>query len=388
MRYISPILLQRLSDNFQIGTKAPSAKVFFFDTDGNRITAPRVLKVDIERRFDMYSAEFEVELDNTWGWLSPHYSFDKFPFLLGEVDRGDPVNNPWGRDIIYPNRKIEIHLGYGDELIKNLTGLIDRVVINAETKTITLTGRDMYKHLIEQTIKDTHEWKETPAKDIIVELVEELGLEIEAEEVLEEGTGEPYVVPELSTERARAYDYYVAELLETTYSNIHADESGKIKLYHIPEVSQHDREDYVLDEFINLTEAEFTTEDFDIFTNVIIEGPGEENDNGNGSLASFQNDFLRYTVCMGQHREKVIRVPWADTYNKKKQAARTFFRRKRQSLFAITVGAVGHPGIELYDIARISEHVTTASQKYLTQSIRTTFDENGYFDLIDLELAI
>ena len=109
---------------------------------------PGVISVETNWNVDATAASFTVVCQNKDGLLSPDYYFGKTPMALAL--RGH-LDSPW-RGQLKPNTKIEIHWGYGEYPVRNLTGLIDNVEINAVAQTITIRGRSMSKLLITNTV--------------------------------------------------------------------------------------------------------------------------------------------------------------------------------------------------------------------------------------------
>ena len=380
MRVISEQLIQYISDRFQIKTKEPRALVYFFHPETNEMMRlDKVVSINIDRRHDSQCVEWSIEADNTWGWVTYNYLYVKHPDTLQGIDRGDPQNNPWER-VIWPNAKVEIHLGYGEEIHRQIVGLVDSVKINAKSKTIHIAGRCMYKKMMVQTPKDEHSYANTSVKDIVAEQVTLAGLDAEVNDILVTGTTTPYIVPLYEIKRGETYDEKISEVIRTTNSRLYCRHDGIIVLEPRPDPNQQQLEDHVLDEYINLTSAEYNTEDRDTWTNLVI--------TDGTNIDAFHDGFLKDILCRGQFREQIIEVPWADTYEKRLMAARAIFREMKRSLYTITVGTIGNPALELYDLCRVSEHVTTASMKYYIKSIRTSFSHSsGYIELIELELA-
>ncbi|MNR48848.1 hypothetical protein D3C85_1681350 [compost metagenome] len=104
-------------------------------------------------------------------------------------------------------------------------------------------------------------------------------------------------------------------------------------------------------------------------------------------MSSFEDAYIRDIILQGQFREEVVEVPWANTYEKRRQAALSRFRRYKQKIRTVTVGCVGHPGIELYDLCRVNERISQTTKKYTVKSIRSSFSKEGYIELMDLEYA-
>ncbi|WLR50027.1 hypothetical protein LC040_12110 [Bacillus tianshenii] len=387
MRLIHPDLLQYLSSQFQISGRAPNQAVFLFNKNTNeQMRLDRVMSIDVDQRWDTPAGEFRIVADNQDGWLSPDYAEWKIDDL-SRMDRGQPSHNPWSDawpGVIWPNTKVEIWLGYGTEndLLKQITGLVDTVAMNAEMQTITITGRTMYKKVLVETPNitgESYKYTNTTARDILIDIHSRIGLSISASPILIHGTNSIYDVKEFEIKRGRTWDSYVSDLILSTYTRIHSNSDGVTIVEPVPQYSQSSQADHVLDETINLQSLSYRIDDIDIFSNVLV-----KSENG---MNAYVNSFFRDHVMNGQFREEVLDIPWADTEAKRQMAAAAFFRRMRQKFRSISVASVGHPGIELYDLCRVKEIVSTASAKYVVKGIRTSYSEQGYFDFLELEFT-
>lgn len=382
MRPIHPFLLEYVSNRLQIGNRAPNQAVFLYHpATGERMRLERVRSIDLDVKWDAPAGSFQIEADNRDGWLSPDFAAWKWDDF-SRIDRGDPYHNPWTR-VIWPNTKIEIWLGYGSEndLLKQMTGLIDSVSINAASRTISIKGRSLYKKLLVETpdLKDpTFIYKNTTVKDIIVDFHHRVGVPIEAEPILILDTPDVYDIAEFTIERGKTFGSYIQDLVLSSYTFIGSDPDGKTILKPIRDYDQNDPIDHVLDEAVNITELEYSIDDMDVNANIIIKS--------GDVIEPFESVWLRNSVANGQFREEVIDLPWANTKEKRKMAAVTHFRRTKQRMRQISISTVGHPALELFDICRVKEMISTATANYAIKGIRTSFTEQGYFDFLDLEI--
>ncbi|MDQ0176731.1 M48 family metallopeptidase [Bacillus chungangensis] len=404
MRPINHQLLQFLSMRHQVAEREPSASVFIINPNsGERMRVDRVFSVDLDRDAEARAMSFRFSADNTSGWLSPDYDPKKLDdAVINKIfNRGNPWGNPWasmnGKKIFWPNTKVEIHLGYGDEQLPQLVGYIDDIQINAESATISVQGRSLYKRIIEGTAPEEITYKDHYAEEIIVDLHKRAGVPITADQILLP-TGERYKIKEFKIERAEAWESAVSKLLEGTYSYIKTGYDGSSILKQIPQYDQVvDKAVHILDEAHNLTKLGYKITDYDIYNRLTFkieeeveteEVDKQENEDKTTKITryeSFDNQTFRDVFCGGQVREDIINIPWADTFAKRELAAKALFRKFRQRYRTMSVSAVGHPALEIYDLCGVRDHISTASQRYYIKAIRTTFSEQGYFDLIELE---
>lgn len=385
---INHTLLQHLSTIFQMKDRSPVCAVqVYHPITGQRMQLERIDSVEVDRRYDAPAAEFSVVLDNTAGWYSPDYNYKKFGKFTDLAGVGVQDGNPWP-GVLWPNTVVEIWLGYGKDYRKIVTGLIDTISITAGGRTLTVKGRSMYKKLLVETVKP-HQlndkkngklvYKNKSVKYIVDDIHKKVGVPINSTDIKIWGTNETYIVPSLELERGQTYDSCINDLITSTYARVWSDPNGRTIMRPVRILQPNATPNVVLDEAINLTDLDYSIEDQDIKTNLVIKC-GKH-------VSMFEDAYLRKNICRGQYREEVIELAWANTKAKRAQAAKAYFRKYKQSLRAVSLGVVGNPVLELYDLARVYEHTSQATANYMIKSIRSTFSSAGYFDIIDAEIA-
>jgi murein DD-endopeptidase MepM/ murein hydrolase activator NlpD len=111
-----------------------------------------VQSVDIESQYEMESAEARIVLVNKEGIYNPDYEPGSFPDFYKESPWSYYVNGTHV-SVLSENTPIRIYLGYGNNLMRVFTGLIDKVDIVGDT--ITITAYDMYKKIREKVLTET-----------------------------------------------------------------------------------------------------------------------------------------------------------------------------------------------------------------------------------------
>ena len=127
------------------------------------ITLNNIESCDIVHSLEQDSAEAIITIPNPDGFYSPDYN----PYYFPEVFESSPFSYFMGgfqAGVLSNNTPIRIYMGYGEEMIRVFTGLIDKVDITSNPPTITITARDMYKKISDKVLTET---KQYPAVDLI-----------------------------------------------------------------------------------------------------------------------------------------------------------------------------------------------------------------------------
>lgn len=118
---------------------------------------------DIVQSLEQDSAEAIIRIPNPDGYYSPDYN----PYYFPEVFESSPFAYFMGgfqAGVLSNNTPIRVYMGYGEEMIRVFTGLIDKVDISNNPPTLTITARDMYKKISDKVLTET---KQYPAVDLI-----------------------------------------------------------------------------------------------------------------------------------------------------------------------------------------------------------------------------
>jgi flagellum-specific peptidoglycan hydrolase FlgJ/murein DD-endopeptidase MepM/ murein hydrolase activator NlpD len=127
------------------------------------ITLTEIESCDIVDSLEQDSAEAIITIPNPDGFYSPDYN----PYYFPELFTSSPFAYFMGgfqTGVLSNNTPIRIYMGYGEELIRIFTGLIDKVDIKNSPPRITITARDMYKKISDKVLTET---KQYPAVDLI-----------------------------------------------------------------------------------------------------------------------------------------------------------------------------------------------------------------------------
>lgn len=385
IEYTDPIptaqLFEYLSTAFQTGDKKPRARLRIYDSSGNGNVydlTDDVISFDMDRRWDAPASECTVVLDNSHGKFSPDYNPFKFPGV--EL----PISH--FQYMFFPNTKFQIFVGYGSHLYLMFTGFIDRVNISAHSDVLEFKGRNAYKKLLTQVMEPAagkFYYTNWIASDIIADLVTKAGLTVEFDttQVLEGGILIPYVIPGVSFEYGQIYHDGINQVLETIYHRLYGTRLGTIRLEQIDFKNQTDVEDYTYDDIVYLKNMQYNIDDLNIRTHVRV--------SGGGGADTFRDDYLWKVVCLGERRVASVQAPWwADTTAKRELIAKSIFLQMTRKLRLASFAAVGNPALEIGDLIRLSERISTVTAKYQVSGIKTHFDRStGYHDIIDVEYA-
>lgn len=135
------------------------------------IVLENVENIDIAVSLDQETATATVLISNIDGYFSPSYN----PYFFPELSSPSPFNY-WAAGyqlgIISNNTPIRIYLGYGLNLLRVFTGLIDKADFDAAPPHITITARDMYKKISDKVLTET---KKYPDIDMVENVLESTG---------------------------------------------------------------------------------------------------------------------------------------------------------------------------------------------------------------------
>lgn len=393
MKPLHEALEQSIANKYQIAThrRAPVQYVyvhnrFYGDEKKDKMKVkvarlPGVIEIDTKWAVESPAGSFSIVCENEDGLLTPDYYYEKFP--IHHAMRGH-LHSPWIGQLDI-NTKIEIHFGYGDRTLREMTGLIDDVSVNPEDQTITIKGRSMYKRMIDNTCKPAPGYKYTlpkksSARGALERLFKYAGVEVyDPKHIYEPHTGKWYTVDGEQGKRSQNYDEVARKITDTTNHSIFENQYGRVTWFETPAFYQEQKAVYTIDGERVITEMEYSHNDTKLFGTVLV-GQGEEKK----GYTPFSNKYIRDQILGGAHKEKKIDVEWADTRSKRKLAAVAEFRRMLYEFKKISVTIPANPALQLYDVVRIDERISTQQFNYHVRSINTTYDENGLFQKLEL----
>lgn len=126
---------------------------------------PNIISVEVDDQFESEAREARVTISNPKGYFSPDYNPAYFPELAGLTSPWSYYVNGFHIGVLSENTPIRIYLGYGQQLIRVFTGLIDKVDMATEGATLEISCRDMYKRIIEKVITEKKAYPELDEVD-------------------------------------------------------------------------------------------------------------------------------------------------------------------------------------------------------------------------------
>lgn len=341
---------------------------------------PGVLELSTSWENETTAGSFSITCENAEGLLTPEYSYGKVP--LDEAWRGH-LHSPWRGQLI-TNNKIEIWTGYGKDLVKELTGLIDEVVVSPDGATITIAGRSMYKLAIDNTCRPypgheyTLPYNTMRITDGVGRLMNFAGLAFEGKPVIDEETNELFRIAEPLGVRGETYDEVARGLVNSVFHHLREDPDGLIKQIEVPYFSEDAEPDFVVDEERHIIDLEYKIDDTSLFGTLIIES--------NKMYDVFSSEYITKELLLGNRRENVIDYPWANTKYKRQLAARAEFTRMLYKARTISITIPANPLLQIYDTVRVLEKYSLARWNYHIRTIENTMNASGFTQTLDLSM--
>lgn len=152
---------------------------------------------------------------------------------------------------------------------------------------------------------------------------------------------------------------------------------GDIELFRNRIPSQYDQPDWEVHDYVDLTSAELKYNVQDMRNRIIV-----TSDNG---TSLFEHKGITSNICKGVNRTMSIKVPFATTIEKRKEAARSIFQQMWANWRKMTIAIIGNPLIEVGDIIKLDEMVTTATSLFRVIEFRHQFAEQGFITQLELE---
>ncbi|MFC5587549.1 hypothetical protein ACFPRA_01330 [Sporosarcina soli] len=383
MRDASQLLWHSIMNTYQIGShdREPVRYVIvhnrFLGKEGDvflvdKARLPGVIDISLSQEVESPAYSYSVTCEDKDGLLSPDYFRGKTPGL--EAFRGHLVS-PW-KGQLQANSKIEIHFGYGDQIVRVMTGLIDEVAVNAEAQTITLSGRSMYKRMIDNTVRPYEDSKHLlpdasmTLPDALERAFDYAGLIFKGIPIIDEQSGEEFLIGEPMGLRGETYDTVIKPLVNSVFHYFYELPDGTVEQRELPRFSQKVEAVFTVDDEMHLTALEYKYDDTEIYGTVIVES--------NRMADAYSSSFLTDKILNGERREVVIEYPWANTSFKRKLAALAYITRMLYKVRTVTITIPANPLLELYDPIRIQEKISTVSSNYHIRSIDYNFNSGGF----------
>lgn len=376
-------LLRHYSERYNTAEARPNCKVEIYrmnrkgEYEPAAFTIPNVMEVSLDRRYNLSASELRVMISNNKGELSPDYSpYNRYDNVKGLSLSGF-------KNVLVPFNKIVLYLGYGEEMRTMFTGQIVDVSINENPPTISLTCKDMYRKLLKPIDPETKKalvYENLPAGVILSSLLKLAGARLYEfkDKTLD---GKEYIIPKKVFNLGTQYSDAIKEIVEMLAHRVYCNRNGTIIIEPVKRYTQEESAKLELNDYVNLTSGEYNMNSTLIRNRVIIQA--------NDGWKAFE-DVGMIGNCNGEKISCAIESPWAtdeeDGTPKRKQAvADRFFMDQRKKFRRIVIGAKGHPALDVGDLVRVRELVSTANSNYMITGIKTSYSPLGYIDIIDLE---
>ncbi|ATF11153.1 M23 family metallopeptidase [Brevibacillus sp. HB1.2] len=128
-------------------------KFVYMDT----LTLDNINHIEMDDQYEMESCEARITISNPGGYYSPDYN----PFYFPETYKETPWSyfvNGFHVGVLSENTPVRIYMGYGLNLMRVFTGLIDKLDLNGEESTMTIYCRDMYKKILNKVITEDKQY--------------------------------------------------------------------------------------------------------------------------------------------------------------------------------------------------------------------------------------
>lgn len=375
-------LMRLLSERLNIGKTKPnfSLRVKRKDKKGGfeafPFEIPNVISISLDRRYNMTVDELKVTVYDKNGTLSPDYSPAK------EYRNAENLPKSGFKDVLVPFNRVELDIGYAEEIRRVFTGQITGVAINEGMQTIEITCKNMFRRLqkpIDPKGKKALLYENAPAGEILKDLFELSGLTADGY-LIKSSTIEnnEFTINKAEFPLGMYYSDAIQSLLDVMGHRVYADEEGCIKVEELKLYSQKNFHVWEIDDYVNMTSGEYNMDSSFVRNRVIIQA--------SGGWKAFEDPFL-LKFANGERIACAVELPWAETEKEMWAAADKLFLDMRRKLRRITVSTKGNPSLKIGDLIKMTGLISTMTEKYMVIGIQTTYSSSGYIDVIDLEHA-
>lgn len=373
--------LEYLADKLQTGERSPNYDFRLYKKIGENefdATPTRFEKdissIDIDRRWNMSADEMQVSINNVNGVYSPDYATWK---RYTEVEKLYPSG--YGQAIM-PYNKVELDLGYGNQLIRTFTGQIQEVDIQEKFPSINISAKNELRKLlkpIDPIWSRRLLYENQRASEILFDLCQRAGIENIIVDV-DELDNYDYAIEKAIFELGVFYKDAMDTILETMGHRIFADRLGVTRIQKLEAYTQKDTEHWIFDDYVDLSQGSYKFDASIIRNRIIVQSKN--------TWKAYEDPFL-IKMANGERLPMGVEVPWAETDEQKKRVADNYFIQMRRKLRRLTIATIGNPAMDTGDLARLSTITSTANARYMITGIRSSFNESGYFDIVDLEFV-
>jgi hypothetical protein len=282
-----------------------------------------------------------------------------------------PDNTGTGyENAFWPNTEIGVKQGYGINLVKTFTGLVDRVEMTTFPQEIRLALRDNLKKALDQTITNGQShvltYTNQTIEAIFTDLCSKAGITTGVIEV----TGITVNEKTFSWETYADCFSWLAELAGFEFG---ADEGGLVYFRKdtapaTPPVS------YVFREGEDIISLGYTIDDNDIYYKIAVYGKAPE---GHVVFASKEYVSRNYYSVLSQKFLK-IDAPEARTVAECQVIADQAEALMRSRVRTVNFAAIAVPWLQVGDFIQVIESSSTISEIYRITDLSTNMDSSGY----------
>ena len=401
-----------------------------------------VQSFELNTSLEQECTEISLVISNPNGFYSPDYHAYNFPELFHSSPWSYRIND-MQIGVLSENTPIRVYLGYGLNMVRVFTGLIDKVDMVGADGLMTITARDMYKKIVTKVLteekaypRDYVELTETTDLDNPDEYEKVAWLKTAVVQDLIEHAGmygwracaEDLLYPDAVVEES-----YLIEVNQATGKVIKAlpDKEYGFEVVEISSIpSPQGWLNPYVEEFGKKFDA-FTTKVGDCITDVLqdtnyrsycdrygtyrleqldYQKPVVEQYTDNENLITI-NKSIDYTrgrshilvededgnyanfidkemiiELKGEVRTAVVVVKWAKTEEQKKTVAERMFYDMKRLCRSLSVTVPGNPNLDLLDRITISDKSTATKDTYCIKGLKHSFNTDGGF-LTVLELT-
>lgn len=151
---------------------------------------------------------------------------------------------------------------------------------------------------------------------------------------------------------------------------------GDIMLFRNKICTQRDDPDWEVRDYVDLTEASLKYNVQDMRNTVLV-----ISDNGS---SLFEHKGIAFNQCKGVNRQFGLTVPFADTLEKRKEAARSAFQQIASNWRRMSIAIVGNPMIEIGDTVKVYDMVTTATSLFKVSEFKHNFSSEAFITQLEL----
>lgn len=335
-----------------------------------------ITSIRLDRRWNMAADELEIELSNMNGYYSPDYSVNKQYTNLKELSLSGY------KDVIHAYNRVEVDLGYGNQLIRCFTGQIQDINITENPPTIKFNALNSYRKLLKPidpaATKALIYPAESKAFDIIKDLCQRAGINDLLFDNESINNNDFMIDTEVKFELGTNYSDAIKDILSIMNHRIVGGRNGEIEVLVKELYSQQDFHNWEFDDYENLTEGNYKIDTSVIRNRVVVQSED--------GWQAFEDKWL-IEYCNGEVISTGVEVLWAATPEQKWAVADDYFMQMRRKLRRISVAVVGNPAMDVGDLVKCKMLTSTANAKYMITAIQSEFTEQGYIDIVDLEFV-